>query len=150
MAAKKIASLIGAAVILLAGIVLAQESNITFPVAELGGCGSKTECKQYCDIPENLEPCLSFAEKNGLMSREEAAKKMIGKTGPGGCRGKECKNYCENPDNMDECIAFAEENGLMPPEELERAKKMRNVVGPGGCRGKECKTYCDDPVHEIG
>src|SRR3989338_11126259 len=32
---------------------LADVSNIKFPVAELGGCTSETECRSYCDKPEN-------------------------------------------------------------------------------------------------
>src|SRR3989339_422856 len=35
---------------------LADVSNIKFPVAELGGCTSETECRSYCDKPENSSP----------------------------------------------------------------------------------------------
>ena len=149
MIAKDIASFIGAAAIVIAGVAFAEESSITFPVAELGNCESKMECKQYCDIPENREPCLSFAEKNGLMSREEAAiaRKLGNETGPGGCRGQECETYCEDESNAEECIAFAEKHDLIPKEELEIAKKMIGKTGPGGCRGSACKKYCEDSAH---
>src|SRR6267378_3541671 len=32
----------------LGGVALAQESSVTFPIPELGGCTSKEACKQYC------------------------------------------------------------------------------------------------------
>jgi len=73
-------------------LVLAQElPGVTYPVAELGNCGSRAECEAYCDLPENMEACLDFAEAHGLISPEEAAmaRKMLelGVTaGPGGCQ----------------------------------------------------------------
>lgn len=137
-------------------IVTAQETepNIQFPVEELGGCANKEECKTYCDNPDNMEVCIAFAEKHGLMKKDdvERAKKFAKiKTGPGGCTGREsCEAYCSNGDHADECIAFAEKHGMMPKEELEQAKKMMKLMkeegGPGGCRTKnECEAYCHIP-----
>ena len=72
---------------------LADVSNIKFPVAELGGCTSETECRSYCDKPENAPACLDFAEKNNLMEKGEleTARKFVasGNKGPGGCTGKD-------------------------------------------------------------
>lgn len=39
--------------------------EITFPIAELGNCGSQGECAAYCDLPENMPACLDFAEAHG-------------------------------------------------------------------------------------
>ena len=52
-------------------VAYAQESSITFPVADLGGCESKEACKAYCDIETNKESCLSFAESRGLMKKRK-------------------------------------------------------------------------------
>lgn len=131
--------------------------EISYPVAELGSCANKAACKAYCDEPANIDACLSFAEKNNLMSKEEikVAKnfKKTGMTGPGGCKGKdECKTYCNGPDHMDECITFAEKNGMMSSEQLEEAKKVKSAIAKGikppACGGKEtCDAYCSSSEH---
>ncbi|MDO8552651.1 MAG: proline-rich domain-containing protein [bacterium] len=132
-------------------------SSIVYPIAELGNCGSKSECKTYCDEPDNLDACISFAEKNNLMPPEEiaTAKKFLaaGGKGPGGCTGKDsCEAYCNEMTNIDECVAFAEKSGIMPPKELDEAKKVQAAikrgVKPPPCGGKRaCDAYCEDPNH---
>ncbi|MEK7567562.1 MAG: hypothetical protein AAB513_01405, partial [Patescibacteria group bacterium] len=97
--------------ILGAGVyALAQEETIVFPVAELGNCESKEGCKAYCNITENAEKCIAFAEVHKLISAEDAktARKIGVTAGPGGCRGEECRTYCEAENHFEECIAFAE------------------------------------------
>lgn len=126
---------------------------IQFPVAELGNCGSMEECRVYCDNPANGEACLSFAEKNGFVAKDDAARarKVIEKPGPGGCRGEACRTYCETPEHSNECIDFAEKEGFMSKEQAGEARKqsaLMNEPGPGGCKGEgECRNYCDDPAH---
>lgn len=130
-------------------------TGITFPIAELGSCENKNACKAYCDDSANIEACVSFAEKNGLMSEKEVreAKKFIaaGAKGPGGCTSKaSCEAYCDDIGNIDACVAYAEENDLMSGEELEEAKKIRaaikNGVTPPACRSKEaCDAFCENP-----
>jgi len=132
-------------------------STVSYPVAELGNCADKAACKIYCDKSEKIEACLSFAQKNNLMSSEEinTAKnfKKTGMIGPGGCKGKdECKTYCNGPDHMDECISFAEKNGLMSGKKLEGAKKVKGAISKGikppACGDKEaCDVYCSSSEH---
>ncbi|MDD4990173.1 MAG: hypothetical protein PHW31_02575 [Candidatus Pacebacteria bacterium] len=131
--------------------------NIQYPVKELGNCQSESDCKVYCDKPENTEACLDFAQKNNLMAKEEIdlAKKFVaaGSEAPGGCKGKNgCEAYCNDIDNIDECVAYAESNNLMAPQELEEAKKVQAAikrgVKPPACKNKEeCDAYCEDPNH---
>lgn len=139
-------------------IASAQEENITYPIAELGNCKNKEQCKKYCDDLANVNQCVSFAEKNGLMDAEEATQARsfakAGGKGPGGCTSKEtCENFCENVKNIRECLAFAEEHDVMPKEELEEARQMARALEqgaelPGGCTSKaECESYCEDPTH---
>ncbi|MDO8560651.1 MAG: hypothetical protein Q7R91_00340 [bacterium] len=120
-----------------------------------GACKSRASCEEYCAIGINIDECLSFAEKQGLMTPEELeeVKKILPfmKSGelPGGCTSKEgCEAYCEEDDNLDECLAFAEKAGLISPEELEIAKKTGGK-GPGDCRGRACATFCEDPDNFI-
>lgn len=133
-------------------------SDITYPVKELGECKNEQACFAYCDKPENISACVSFAEKHNLLSKEEAAKAKAfvkaGSKGPGGCKGQaECEAYCDDSSHMRQCVAFAKANNLMDKEELEEAEKMMEALEqgaqlPGGCRDKKsCEAYCEDTSH---
>lgn len=132
-------------------------TEVAFPITELGNCADKAACKTYCDQPANVDACLSFAEKNNLMSADEINKarnfKKTGMAGPGGCKGKtECQTYCNGPEHLDECVTFAEKNGLMSGKQLDDAKKVRGALAKGikppACGGKEaCDSYCSSPEH---
>jgi len=145
------------AAFLLFNAASAQEASIAYPVAELGNCGSKTECKTYCDDPGHLEACLNFAEKNNLMAKEEIDRgrqfAKAGGKGPGGCSNKEaCENYCNDMNKINECVAFAEKNNIVPPAELAEMKKVQTAINQGikppACRNKqECDSYCSAPEH---
>lgn len=141
-----------------AAAAFAQTADkISYPVAELGGCKDKADCKAYCDKPENITPCMSFAKQNGLMTEKEikvAEEFASGEiNGPGGCKTKDaCEEYCNDMSRIDECIKFAEENNLMPSNDLAEAKKIQAAikqgVKPPSCKNKkECDAYCDDPSH---
>ncbi|PIP73846.1 MAG: hypothetical protein COW88_00630 [Candidatus Lloydbacteria bacterium CG22_combo_CG10-13_8_21_14_all_47_15] len=84
-----------------------------------GGCQNKRECEAYCNNDAHFGECLSFAEKAGFISTEEAeiARKTGGK-GPGGCVRDECETYCDNSAHQEECFAFAKEHGLISDEEF--------------------------------
>jgi len=122
-----------------------------------GGCNGKDSCDEYCDDVANIDECVSFAEKNNLMPKEdlEEAKKVQAaiKKGvkPPACKNKqECDTYCGNPDNMEECINFAIEAGFMSDEEKEQSQKvltaLKRGVKPPACNGKEeCDVYCQSP-----
>lgn len=132
------------------------EAKIIFPVAELGNCESRVECKAFCNKTENIENCTKFAAKYGLISKKEKERNekfffAIKQGGPGGCTDvQSCKTFCENSDYVEECVAFAEKHQLLPKEEIQRVKKFSQVFKekntPGGCKTSgECKTYCDNP-----
>ena len=79
-----------------------------------GKCARKAECEEYCSDQLHFEECVGFAERAGLIKKEDAelAKKVRG-LGPGGCRSLEaCEAFCKTPENQEVCIAFAEEHGL--------------------------------------
>jgi hypothetical protein len=119
-----------------------------------GSCKTKTECETYCSDPINIEECLNFGEKSGIIDAKEIteAKKVmkyikLGET-PGGCKRKaDCDTYCKVEANFNECVAFAEKAGFLSGAELEMVKNSGGK-GPGGCQGKEaCETYCNDQSH---
>lgn len=132
-----------------------NDANIQYPIAELGNCKNKEACKVFCDKPENVASCVTFAEKNNLMTTDEIsnAKKFInaGTKGPGGCTTKDsCESYCDDISHINECIAYAEKTGILPPQELEEAKQVQAAIArgvtPPPCKNKkECDAYCDNP-----
>jgi len=89
-----------------------------------GGCKTKGECESYCAEEANFDECVSFAEKTGMISAEEASlAKKAGGVGPGGCRGtEECKAYCADEANSDECANFAIAKGLISKEDQDKMK----------------------------
>lgn len=164
---RKFITIVSVGVIVAAGIAFAQETDqnpspqpeqkISFPIAELGVCASKAECKAYCDDPAHAEACISFAESHGLMKADEAkkARQFSKQAGPGGCMGSKCREYCSSPEHREECIQFAKEHGLKPPpsahdadipkgpDESKVESLLKEKNGPGGCKSvEECKNYC--------
>lgn len=147
---------------------------VVYPIAELGGCASKDECRVYCDDPANRDACFSYAQTHGLMRKDEVEKAraylqnhpvirrtvqaaastsidaiLASQGGPGGCTSREeCKTFCADPSNAPVCLQFAQDHGLMTDAEIALAKKLQTQVGPGGCQGEECKNYCEDKAHE--
>lgn len=136
-----------------------RAGGIAFPVPELGNCGSKEACRAYCNDPQNIPVCISFAEQHGLMNKDESsraknyAEKLRAGNGPGGCASpKECEAYCSDLQNIEACVVFAESQGFKDPR-IEEAKKIRNYLQggnkmPGGCASREsCERYCGDFSH---
>ena len=124
-----------------------------------GGCRNKDECDAYCENPDHMEECITFAEAAGFIPPDELeeARKVLAAVKKGAkpppCRGRaECDAYCAEPDNFESCITFAEAAGLIPPEEIEDAKKMlialKKGVKPPPCGGREaCDAYCGEENH---
>lgn len=122
-----------------------------------GGCTTKESCETFCDDANNIEVCVAFAEKHGLMSAQELkeSKQVVkalkkGAKLPGSCANKEaCETYCQDPNNVEECVSFAEAAGFMKPEEAQEARKMMGFMQrgetPGNCKSKEsCDSYCSN------
>ncbi len=131
-------------------VAYAQIPTTIFPIKDLDNCESKTACKTYCDDTANSEKCLTWAEANNFMKKEEVtqARQFFKNGGPGGCTEKNtCRAFCSNEANKEQCIAWAQDHGLINKEEAERANKLFNIQGPGGCKGQECKTYCADQAN---
>ncbi len=122
-----------------------------------GGCAGKDACETYCDDINNINDCVSFAEKNNLMSAKDLAEAKQVQAAiargvkPPPCKNKkECDSYCEDPNNMEKCVAFGVEAGFIQGKELEDSQKMlaalKRGVKPPPCKGKEaCDQYCGEP-----
>jgi len=151
---KKLIVLLAALFIFAVPLVYAQAS-VTYPVTELGNCGSQKECEAYCDNSENMIACLDYAEQNNLMTPEEIAEArkiaplIVNGETPGKCKSEqECDDYCNKDENLQECVNFAVKIGKVSAEEAETIRKTGGK-GPGGCRGKEvCEEYCKQDANK--
>lgn len=140
-------------------IAHAQTPQISFPVPELGNCGSQEACKAYCNNPEHISECVAFGEKNNLISKEDAERAkefadVLKGEGPGQCRNKvDCETYCDDILHAEECVAFAEKHNFMKLEDLAEAKMVAKALKEGGqlpgqCKNKgECEKYCSDSAN---
>ena len=138
------------------GASAASIFDITFPVAELGGCADQASCKVYCDDATHQQACRQFAVDHGFVSKENAShseqiqqKIKDAGGGPGGCADENaCRSYCQDPAHVDECVAFGEAHGLIDQKNLRQIKRSGLVSGPGGCQGSDaCRAYCADASH---
>ncbi len=137
-----------------AGVDTRGSATVTFPVAELGNCGNKQECKTYCDKAENISACANFSQSHGLITQqqkqqaENLSSALKQGSGPGGCTdAASCKTYCSDTSHVEECVAFAREHNLASKEKLDSAKKigqaLKQGAGPGGCKNEnDCKQLC--------
>ncbi|MDD5343782.1 MAG: hypothetical protein PHW12_05095, partial [Smithella sp.] len=124
-----------------------------------GGCKGQTECDQYCGSSNHMEECMTFAQKNGMMSEEQLqnSQKVLAaiKNGikPPACNGpKECDAYCSSSLHMEECMTFSLVAGIVPDNQKEQMQKTLNAIKKGirppACHGpEECDKYCSDPSH---
>lgn len=130
-----------------------------FPVTELGSCKSEAECQSFCAKQENMLACVSYGEKSGLLTKEQAdqSKKfadVLKGEGPGACKDQaSCENFCSDLKNIDSCLTFAEKHDLIPAGALKEAKQVASALKagatmPGGCKDKDsCSTYCSVSTH---
>ena len=122
-----------------------------------GKCKTKEDCMSYCENTEHIEECFAFAEKAGLIPKDEleGARKAIEfmKKGesPGGCKSKEqCMAYCEGEGHMQECLEFGLKAGFISDEEAQMARTFIEKGGPGGCKSRsECESFCNSPANQI-
>lgn len=133
-----------------------SDAGVTYPIAELGSCKDKADCKKYCSLSENMLACVGFAEKQGMLKGEDlriskiVAEKVAKNETPGQCKTKdECEKFCSGKiENIRECVGFAEELGVLPANELAQAKNVLKALEggakmPGECKMKEdCEKYC--------
>lgn len=90
-----------------------------------GGCKSKEQCDAYCKADDHFEECVTFAEKAGFMTPEQAILvRKTGSKGPGGCDSEDsCKYYCNDVSHREECFNFAEGHGLISPDQLNEMRE---------------------------
>ena len=143
--------------------------DISYPIAELGNCGSQEECKAFCNDSANAENCQLWAENNGFAPKRETmappqggpmpgdrpaggdrAREMKDEeafaNAPGGCKTpRECDMYCRVDENLRECMDYGVKYGYMSQEEADKILAQSKKGGPGGCKSEaECNKFCRD------
>jgi hypothetical protein len=124
-----------------------------------GGCKGQVECDKYCGNPNNMESCISFAQKNGMMSEQklQESQKVLAAIKKGvkmpACSGpQECDKYCSSAAHMEECMNFSIEAGIMDSQKQKESKKVLAAIKRGvkmpACNGQEeCDAYCSSSEH---
>ena len=125
-----------------------------------GGCKGQAECDQYCGNSTHLEECVTFAQKNGIMSDQQLqdSQKVLAaiKNGlkPPACSGpKQCDAYCGSSEHMEECMTFSLAAGIAPDNQKEQMQKtldaLKNGIKIPACHGQqECDKYCGTHMEE--
>lgn len=136
--------------------------DITFPIAELGGCTDKNSCKAYCADEVNHDACAQFATDHGLSpapknQRDERLRAVQADGGPGDCavNAKDpqasCKAYCDSTDHISTCVAYGKSHGFLAGKQLADAEKVATALKngaklPEGCTDQNsCKAVCENP-----
>ena len=115
----------------LANVKKFKENGMVGP----GGCKGQVACDQYCGDSIHMEECVTFAQKNGMMSDQqllESEKVLTAiKNGikPPACSGpKQCDTYCGNPEHMEECMTFTVAAGLVPDNQKAQMQKTLDSI----------------------
>lgn len=131
---------------------IARKYQITFPIAQLGGCANIGECRNYCEDPVHSDTCIAFAKTKGFYKETqmenrktellETAKTELGCNSPDSCR-----EVCEKEENFEKCSAFAKKNNISgghtantgEQRVLEKAKQILGCDSPS-----TCKSFCEN------
>lgn len=132
-----VVALLAAVTLAFAGAARAHGTeDITFPVAELGGCTSRDACKAYCSDSANRTACHAFAVSHSLKvaaSTADGSKLRVllkADGGPGGCAigatdpKTACRAYCDSRENIDVCVAYGRSHNLFTGERLNEIRKI--------------------------
>lgn len=130
-------------------------TSLTYPIASLGNCSSKTECRTYCNDPVHREACTQFAVKAGIISptpvlMDEGLTQLMKALG---CTSKEsCKAFCSESSHYNSCNTIAKKynvkGGYIVDKTAIASKLMTalNNTGAKVCSSYDtCKAFCDKP-----
>lgn len=134
---------------------LAKKYNVTFPIAELGGCSSLAECRNFCEDPVNHASCISFAKKKGFYKEDSVRTNKeellaAAKTELDCDSHNSCMQFCHQEANREKCDAFAKKHNLggghvNNPEEEEFLEKAKEILGCSSA--KECMNFCSQEAN---
>ncbi|MBI2641676.1 hypothetical protein HYW87_03725, partial [Candidatus Roizmanbacteria bacterium] len=125
--------------------------SISFPIAELGSCGSLAECRTFCEDPVNYDDCVSYAKSKGFYKEDELSERqetlLDAAESELGCNNIDsCQAVCHQEENFDKCNTFAKKYGISgghteDPAKQEIIQKARQTLG---CDSPQsCRSFCE-------
>lgn len=144
---------------------VAKKYNISFPIPELGGCESYTDCRNYCQDPLHRNDCTTFAKQKKFYKEEHTDSVSLLKSAEAefGCNTEEsCRKVCERSENWVKCGEFAKRNKLtgglvVNPENEKVLQKAQERLGCDSlascfkaCTLEENRQRCSDLANEVG
>lgn len=134
---------------------IAKKHGVTFPIAELGNCGSIAECRSFCEDPLNQQTCIDYAKSKGFYQESDLSSKKdqilsLAKSELGCDSESSCMALCNQPENYNKCSNFAQQHNLGgghvdDPNKAEIINKAKEVLG---CDSHEsCMNYCSQEAN---
>lgn len=133
------------------GSAVTSTSSLTFPIPELGNCGSASACRAYCELPANHVACSQFASSHGLSLGQRYRDLLKYAASQLGCTDlASCKTLCELPENHAKCQAFVSKFG--PAEIRSRVAaaegRLTQLEQSLGCTSPAtCSQLCQNPAN---
>ena len=126
-----------------------KKYNIVFPIVDLGGCSSLSECKAYCSNSQNKVACINYSKSKGFYktlspalknSIVNAAKLELG------CDSEDsCRKFCSEQENWQKCGDFAKRHniGTSKTKEVPSQNIINQAKDLLGCSSLDsCKNFC--------
>ena len=127
-----------------------------YPIRDLDGCRDAKECSLYCEVPQNMPACWSYAKhilhgnvlgETTVADTATAELKKI--TFPveelGNCKTiTECRKYCSDTENHSLCSEFALKQKLIKPKYRTLTSAVLNAARKElGCTSTaSCYQFC--------
>lgn len=129
----------------------AKKYNLSFPITELGNCGSLPACKSFCADPNNQSACLAFAKEKGFYKDQSSDPKgaivLRAALTELGCNSADaCRMLCQKPENQDKCQRFAQLHHLVTSTQNSTLTLAKQTLG---CTSiDECRSFCQNPGNQ--
>lgn len=137
--------------------------SISYPVAELGNCASKSVCKTYCDEVAHRAACIGFAQRNQLTYKRRVVRRITPTPVPESQRSSvpglvltPLVSLIPTPLRSPTPSATESFAGQAPtPASASEEEKLLRELGItfpiaelGGCDSpRACEAYCNQPAH---
>lgn len=132
----------------------AKKYGITFPIPELGNCGSFNECRNFCEDAQNKDVCINFAKKKGFYKEHKTDEKnaiLNAAKHELGCDSEDsCKQFCGEQQNWEKCGEFAKKHKLSGGQVEDSSKKdiLEKAQNFLGCDSyQSCKNFCQQEAN---
>lgn len=134
---------------------IAKKHGVTFPIPELGNCGSIADCRSFCEDPLNQQTCIDYAKSKGFYQESDLSSKKdqilsLAKSELGCDSEASCMALCSQPENYDQCSNFSQKHGLggghvEDPNKAEIISKAKEALGCDSASA--CASFCSQEAN---